>query len=84
LSNAEAEDALVTAIIECAKDKASPWARIIPAVIGPRSPQNYVSALNLTLRTRKDLRERERVCEFWKAKAKLDPENHDVVTPPSS
>lgn len=84
LSNAEAEDALVTAIIESAKDKASPWARIIPAVIGPRSPQNYVSALNLTLRTRKDLRERKRVCEFWKAMAKMDPENHDVVTPSSS
>lgn len=84
MSNVEAEDALVASIVEAAKDKQSPWSQIVPAVVGPRSPEQYVSAINLTLRTRQDLRERERVCEFWKTTAKLEPNNANLLTPSSS
>lgn len=84
MSKVEAEDALVDSIMEAAKDKRSPWSRIIPAVIGPRSPEQYVSAINLTLQTRQDLRDREKVCQFWKTTAKQDPQNSSLLTPSSS
>ncbi|KJA27854.1 hypothetical protein HYPSUDRAFT_62894 [Hypholoma sublateritium FD-334 SS-4] len=81
MSNAEAEDALVASIMKAAKDKQSPWSQIVPAVVEPRSPEQCVSAINLTLRTRKDLREREKVCEFWKTTAELETSNTNLLTP---
>lgn len=74
---ADAEEALIDAVRVAATKKASAWSRIIPAIVGPRSPEHYLSALML----QKDLHESEKVASFWKTTAKLDPVNADTITP---
>ncbi|KAF5321558.1 hypothetical protein D9619_001466 [Psilocybe cf. subviscida] len=78
------EEALVNAVQAACQNKSSAWSRIVPAITGPRSPENYMSVLNLTLRARKDLRQQTKKSDFWKTKARMFPENADLVTPSSS
>jgi len=81
---ADAEEALIDAVRAAANKKGSAWSRIIPAIVGPRSPEHYLSAINLALMLQKDLHEREKVSSFWKTIAKLDPVNANTITPSSS
>lgn len=50
-------------------------------VVGPRSPNDYMSALHLTLKSRRQLRDCKKSVKFWKHTAKQDPRNLDLVTP---
>ena len=81
---ADAEEALIDAVRVAATKKGSAWSRIIPAIVGPRSPEHYLSAINFALMLQKDLHEREKVASFWKTIAKLDPVNANTITPSSS
>ena len=81
---ADAEEALIDAVRVAATKKGSAWSRIIPAIVGPRSPEHYLSAINFALMLQKDLHEREKVASFWKTIAKLDPVNAHTITPSSS
>jgi hypothetical protein len=81
---ADAEEALIDAVRMAATKKGSAWSRIIPAIIGPRSPEHYLSAINLALRLQRGLHESEEVSSFWKTIAKLDQVNADTITPSSS
>ena len=81
---ADAEEALIDAVRVAATKKGSAWSRIIPAIVGPRSPEHYLSAINFALMLQKDLHEREKVASFWKTTAKLDPVNANTITPSSS
>ena len=81
---ADAEEALIDAVRVAATKKGSAWSRIIPAIVGPRSPEHYLSAINFALMLQKDLHEREKVASFWKTIAKLDPVNTNTITPSSS
>jgi hypothetical protein len=76
-----ADEALVDSIKEAAARPGSPWARIIPAVTGPRTSDNYISAINATLNVRKELKECKKVAKFWKETAKEGPEHAGTVTP---
>lgn len=78
------DEALVDAIRDAAAKPGTPWATIIPAVIGPRTNEQYLSAINMTLQSRKENRELQGVKKFWKNVAKEDPANADLVTPSSS
>ena len=81
---ADAEEALIDAVRVAATKKGSAWSRIIPAIVGPRSPEHYLSAINFALMLQKDLHEREKVASFWKSIAKLDPVNANTITPSPS
>lgn len=81
---ADTEEALIDAVRVAATKKGSAWSRIIPAIVGPRSPEHYLSAINFALMLQKDLHEREKVSSFWKTIAKLDPVNTNTITPSSS
>ena len=81
---ADTEEALIDAVRAAATKKGSTWSRIIPAIVGPRSPEHYLSAIKLALMLQKDLREREKVSNFWKTIAKSNPANVDTMTPSSS
>ena len=81
---ADAEEALIDAVRVAATKKGSAWSRIIPAIVGPRSPEHYLSAINFALMLQKDLHEREKVASFWKTIAKLDPVNAHTITPSPS
>ena len=81
---ADAEEALIDAVRVAATKKGSAWSRIIPAIVGPRSPEHYLSAINFALMLQKDLHEREKVASFWKTIAKSDPVNAHTVTPSPS
>ena len=81
---ADAEEALIDAVRVAATKKGSAWSRIIPAIVGPRSPEHYLSAINLALMLQKDLHESEKVASFWKTTAKLNPINADIMTPSPS
>ncbi|KAF9024552.1 hypothetical protein BDZ89DRAFT_1017475 [Hymenopellis radicata] len=78
------DEALVDAIRDAAAKPGTPWVTIIPAVIGPRTNEQYLSAINMTLQSRKENRELQGVKKFWKNVAKEDPANADLVTPSSS
>jgi hypothetical protein len=61
-----------------------PWARVTPPMIGPRTQDEYLSVLQMTLKTRKELRESKKAANFWKQTAKEHVQHLDVVTPSSS
>lgn len=79
-----ADEALIEAIKSAASNPESCWFRLMPAITGPRTPENYLSAINMTLKARKELKEAHRVVRFWKKRALLDPSNADVLTPSPS
>jgi hypothetical protein len=79
-----ADDALVESIKKAASRPGTSWSTIIPAVTGPRSPEHYLSAINLTLKTRLDLKKAIQVGRFWKKTAKKDPAHTETVTPSAS
>ncbi|KAG7446592.1 uncharacterized protein BT62DRAFT_128466 [Guyanagaster necrorhizus] len=74
-------EAVVEAIRDAASKPPSPWSSIIPAVIGPHTNDQYISALNMTLQCRRENRELQAVKKFWKGVAKEDEANADLVTP---
>ncbi|TFK70573.1 hypothetical protein BDN72DRAFT_766288, partial [Pluteus cervinus] len=78
------EDALVDAIKGAASKPGSTWARILPAIVGPRTDDNYISAINLTLKTRRELKEARKITRFWKTLALADPSHDGVLTPSPS
>ena len=79
-----ADEALVDSIKKAALRPGTSWSTIIPAITGPRTPEHYISAINLTLKTRRELRKVTQVGLFWKKAAKKDPTNKNTVTPSSS
>ncbi|KAJ7734935.1 hypothetical protein DFH07DRAFT_928304 [Mycena maculata] len=68
----DTDTALVGAIKEAAAIPGSAWSTIIPSVIGPRTPDEYRSSLNMTLKARKELRDSKKVAKFWKRTAQED------------
>ncbi|KAF9264146.1 hypothetical protein L218DRAFT_252147 [Marasmius fiardii PR-910] len=62
----------------------SPWSKLVPAIVGPRTSDQYASALSIVLKARKDLRHSQNASRFWKQQAKLEDANADVITPSSS
>jgi len=54
------------------------------APIGPRTTADYISALQMTLKSRRRLRECRKSAKFWKTIAKKDVKNADLVTPSNS
>ncbi|KAJ7702459.1 hypothetical protein B0H17DRAFT_1004545 [Mycena rosella] len=72
--------ALVNAIKEAAATPGSAWSTIIPSVTGPRTPDEYRSSLNMTLKARKELRDTKKVAKFWKRVAKEEG-GVETVTP---
>jgi hypothetical protein len=79
-----ADDALVDSIKKAASRPGTSWSTIIPAVTGPRTSEHYLSAINLTLKTRRDLKKAIQVGRFWKKMAKKDPAHTKTVTPSAS
>lgn len=84
LNGAMADEALVDAIKEAAARPGTAWSRIVPAIVGPRTPENYISAINLTLKYRRELKQSKKVLMFWKKRAMLHPTNQGLVTPSAS
>lgn len=80
----DADEALVDAIKEAAAVPGSAWSGLIPAVVGLRTQDEYLSALSITLQTRQELRECKKIAKFWKRTAKEDSKNTDTVTPSAS
>ncbi|KAL0953649.1 hypothetical protein HGRIS_004852 [Hohenbuehelia grisea] len=80
-SGLDADEALVDAIKDAAAVAGSPWARIVDAVNGPRTAEEYLSAINMTISTRRALRDSKKVAQFWKCLAKEDATHANTVTP---
>ncbi|KAJ6606641.1 hypothetical protein DFH09DRAFT_1353705 [Mycena vulgaris] len=72
--------ALVNAIKDAAAIPGSAWSTIIPSITGPRTPDEYRSSLNMTLKARKELRDTKKVAKFWKSIAKEEG-RVGIVTP---
>ncbi|KAG5643901.1 hypothetical protein DXG03_009472 [Asterophora parasitica] len=56
----------------------------VPSVLGLRSHDEYQSALQLTLKSRMQLRQSKKIAKFWKNTATEDGKNTHVVTPSPS
>lgn len=52
--------------------------------VGPRSPEQYVATLNMTLNVRKELKGNKKITKFWKRIAQEDGRNGDIITPSPS
>ncbi|KAI3619589.1 hypothetical protein WG66_002945 [Moniliophthora roreri] len=78
------EEVIVEAIRKASEDELSVWASIISAVVGPLAPENYVSAINMSLEARKELRSVRKIARFWKRSAQQQGSPTDVVTPSAS
>lgn len=61
--------ALVKAIKDAANVPGSPWKGIMEAVNGKRTQEEYLSALRMTLRVRRESRGLQKVAKFWKRSA---------------
>ncbi|KAJ7070346.1 hypothetical protein B0H15DRAFT_957733 [Mycena belliarum] len=72
--------ALVNAIKVAAAIPGSAWSTIVPSVTGSRTPAEYRSSLNMTLKTRKELRDTKKVAKFWKRVA-VEAGGIETVTP---
>lgn len=73
----DGEDALINAVQKASTDADRP-------VTGPRTSDHYLSALELTINARKELKEKARYAQFWKTVAKSDPANSTIITPSPS
>ncbi|KAE9403852.1 hypothetical protein BT96DRAFT_973476 [Gymnopus androsaceus JB14] len=78
------EQVAVEAIREASTNKVGLWSRIVSLVVGPRAPDNYVNAINMTLQARQELRYWRKVSNFWKKTAREENTNAGVPTPSSS
>ncbi|THU94192.1 hypothetical protein K435DRAFT_668832, partial [Dendrothele bispora CBS 962.96] len=84
---AEGEDfetAIIDAIREAAAIPGSPWSKLIPPITGPRSSEQYESALRTLLSSRSQVRADKQAYLFWKKTARLDASHADTVTPSGS
>ncbi|KAJ3982520.1 hypothetical protein F5890DRAFT_360422 [Lentinula detonsa] len=78
------EEKAVEAIRKASSDDASIWSKIISLVIGPRAPENYVNAINMTLQARQELLYWRKVSNFWKKTARESSTNAGAPTPSTS
>ncbi|KAK7061114.1 hypothetical protein VNI00_000850 [Paramarasmius palmivorus] len=78
------EEAIIDAILKASEDESNAWTTILSAVVGPLAPENYVSAINITLEARKELRSVNKVAKFWKRSAQRNDGSVDLVTPSAS
>ncbi|KAK1227196.1 hypothetical protein PQX77_009830 [Marasmius sp. AFHP31] len=74
------EEEIIGAIRKAAEREGNVWCAILSEVTGPLSPDNYISAINIALDTRKELQSVRKVARFWKRTANV-PDN---VTPSAS
>ncbi|KAL0072278.1 hypothetical protein AAF712_000040 [Marasmius tenuissimus] len=79
------ESAIVNVIRqEIDANPSSPWSKLVPAVVGPRTPDQYAAALSVVLKARKELAHGKNISHYWKRQAKMDDTNAGVITPSSS
>lgn len=78
----DVDQALASAISHIATDTDSPG--VVSSTIGPRTQDEYMAALQLTLKSRMQLRESRKIAKFWRDIAKQDGQNEEIVTPSSS
>lgn len=78
------EDSLVDSIRSAALDPTSPWFSIVPAIVGPRAPDQYRSAIQTILSTRKEVAYAKKVAKFWKQTALSLGAGSDIITPSAS
>ncbi|KAH7929841.1 hypothetical protein BV22DRAFT_100061 [Leucogyrophana mollusca] len=78
------DDILLDAIQSAIQDSNSPLAKLSHVAAGPRTPEQYQSALNMTLSVRKEAKAIKKACKFWKKLAQEDGRHADTVTPSSS
>ncbi|KAJ3783114.1 hypothetical protein GGU10DRAFT_254246, partial [Lentinula aff. detonsa] len=78
------EEKAVEAIRKASSDDASIWSKIISLVIGPRAPENYINAINMTLQARQELQYWRKVSNFWKKTARESDTNAGAPTPSTS
>ncbi|KAJ4483878.1 hypothetical protein J3R30DRAFT_3452070 [Lentinula aciculospora] len=83
-SGSDFEESAVEAIRETSCNEPSIWSRIVSLVIGPRTPENYVNSINMTLQARQELRHWRKVSNFWKKTAREDDTSTGAPTPSAS
>jgi hypothetical protein len=83
--NGELTDvALIAAIKEAATKAGSPWANILPAIVGDRPHEIYLDAIKRCAKLDGHLHQANKKYLFWKMKAQMDPRHAKFVTPSSS
>ncbi|KAF8729975.1 hypothetical protein AX14_005876 [Amanita brunnescens Koide BX004] len=83
--NSQPTDAsLIAAIKEAATIPDSPWANILPAIVGERPNEIYLDAIKRCAKLEGNLHQANKKRLFWKMKAQMDPRHAKSVTPSSS
>ncbi|KAG2150959.1 hypothetical protein DEU56DRAFT_962568 [Suillus clintonianus] len=79
-----ADHLLVDAIGDAVHDPEALLSSLKPVVIGQPVPEQYQSALHMTLSVRRKVRAQKKVSKFWKRLAQEEGRYTDTVTPSSS
>ncbi|KAF8639844.1 hypothetical protein AX17_001099 [Amanita inopinata Kibby_2008] len=79
-----ADAALVASIRQAAARDGTPWATIIPAIVGERPPELYLDVIKRSSKMERMLHECDKKYRFWKMKAQMNPRHKHFVTPSSS
>ncbi|KAF8871872.1 hypothetical protein CPB84DRAFT_718630 [Gymnopilus junonius] len=64
--------------------KGSAWSRIVPAIVGPRSAEQYLSSVQVNLKARKELYDRQILSGPGQFNNKVQLDNCEVAVPPPS
>jgi hypothetical protein len=81
----DADVAVVESIKEAAAGPNSAWAVILSSVAGPhRTHAQYMSALNLILKVRRELKETKKMNRFWQRLARERSGNVEIFVPSPS
>ncbi|KAF9219623.1 hypothetical protein BS17DRAFT_386905 [Gyrodon lividus] len=82
--NGSADDILVDAIRDASNDDSTLLARLKPIIVNGRTPEHYLSALNMTLSIRKQLKSQKKKSKFWKKLAQEEGGHANIITPSPS
>ncbi|KAH7912003.1 hypothetical protein BJ138DRAFT_851886 [Hygrophoropsis aurantiaca] len=77
------DDVLLEAIRSAIQDSSTPLAKL-KHIVGPRTPEHYQSALDMTLSVRREIKGHKKVSKFWKKLAQENGGHANMVTPSSS
>ncbi|KAF5386067.1 hypothetical protein D9615_002262 [Tricholomella constricta] len=83
-AGATADDALVDAIKKAAATPGTSWSRIIPNVVGPWTPDNYLAAIDMAVNVTKELKNANKFAKFWKTRVRQDSGLKELSTPSPS
>lgn len=82
----ELENEIFSALSDATHDPLSPWSRLLPKPLpidGPRTPEQYLCAIDIALNARKEAKSRRKIAKYWKRLATQGNSSEETLLTPS-